>query len=81
MEILDATRKLIGRIQPVGETYEDEERYVNLEQHEIVVMGLVEDLINVSEAKDRTEYSMKRSGECAYKILGEIKRWIDDYVM
>jgi hypothetical protein len=79
MNIIDVIRKLIGRIEPIGETNEDNTRYENLREYEIVLAGLVSDVFIVAKAKDRCEYSMYRSGKYAYEILTELKRWIDNY--
>lgn len=65
----EIVKKLIGQIQPVGETNTDNERYENL----IKMCGLIEDLAadvnKVASEVSRQEYSIRRAGEYANKFL------------
>ena len=70
MDYYGIITKLIGSIEPVGESNTDESRYENLQQMTLLVDRLIQDLRQVSEEnKDRIEYSMKRIGEYATKFL------------
>ena len=69
----DVIKKLIGPINPVGETNEDNRRFANLEEMTTVVNKLLYDIYQVSKEKDRQEYSIKRSGQYADKFLKEVK--------
>jgi hypothetical protein len=62
--------KLIGPIEPVGETATDDKRYENLKAQCELVEQLILDIQYVAKNnKSRTEYSMKRAGEYADRFL------------
>ena len=65
--------RLSGKIEPVGETYEDDRRYNNLNNLCILVSNLVDDIIEVSKNKERIEFSMKRQGKFAFNFLKNIE--------
>ena len=70
MDLHEIVKKLVGRINPVGETTTDNERFDNLR----VLRGLVENLIididNVNyQNKQSHEYSVKRAAEYADNFL------------
>ena len=69
MELIDIVNKLTGPIDPVGETNADNERLDNLKAMIGLVGTLHEQIAEVSEYKDRVEYSMKRAGETANGYL------------
>lgn len=77
MEIYDVITKIIGNINPAGESHIDEKRFKNLQSHEDITYQLVDDLIYVVGYKTRQEYSMKKMGLSAYRQLLEIKGMID----
>jgi len=79
MEIYEIVQKLIGSIEPYGDTNIDEVRVKNLENHINLTYSLIEDLIGTARYKDRREYSIKTIGINAYNGLLEIKEMIDDY--
>lgn len=73
MEIYDVVKKLIGEIDPVGETNADNIRYENLKATTALVDALLTDIDRVAtNNKDRCEYSMKRAGEYSSKFLDQI---------
>jgi len=72
----DVIGKLLGPIEPVGETNEDERRYKNLDATIELVEKLCYDIYCVSRNKDRQEYSMKRAGITADKFL---KNLVEEY--
>ena len=65
--------KLIGDIDPVGETNEDEERFGNLEDMCALVAGLLFEIKRVSGNADRSEGSMRRAGKYAQVFLNDVK--------
>jgi len=70
MDLHEIVKKLVGKINPVGETTTDNERFENLR----VLCGLVENLIididNVNyQNKQSHEYSVKRAAEYADNFL------------
>jgi hypothetical protein len=68
----DIVKKLIGEIEPIGETNTDNERFENLKEMTNLVNDLIMDIQDVSEYEDRGEYSMHRAGKHAEKFLGDI---------
>ena len=72
MEHIDVVRKLVGRINPVGETHTDDERFENLKTMTILVDLLLSDLDIVASEKHRHEFSRKRAGEFASNFLDKL---------
>ena len=72
MELIDITRKLTGRINPIGETHTDNIRYENLNTTIELVEYLLIAINIVASNKDRPEYSMNRAGKCAAKFLSNV---------
>ena len=70
-EIADIVMKLIGEIEPVGETYTDEKRFANLLTVENTVDILLDEIRFASESKNRVEYSMQKIGRNANDYLLE----------
>lgn len=70
-EVADIVMKLIGEIEPVGETYTDDARF----DHLILLLNTLDILIDevrfILPDIDRHEYSMNRAGQWANK-------WIKD---
>jgi hypothetical protein len=62
-------KKILGNIYPVGETYEDSRRLMNLKETLEVLDLLLEDIHKVSENKNRVEYSMREAGKLADDFL------------
>jgi len=73
MEIYEVVKKLIGEIEPIGETNEDNKRYKNLEDIIKLTDKLIFDIEGVSIHKDRHEHSMKCAGKKASGFLKELK--------
>lgn len=74
MEIVDVVRKLVGAIEPVGETHSDSQRFENLRAMTALVDELVNDLNDVSRNSVCHEHSKKKAGEFArgfLKTIGE----------
>lgn len=69
MEIEEILEKLFGKIQPVGETREDEKRFENIENYEKALTFIVKELQEASLSKDRVEGSMKEIGKKCFDIL------------
>ena len=73
MDNYDVIKKLIGAIDPIGETTADNKRYENLKATLELTGKLLEDINNVAQDnKDRVEYSMSRAGKLADKFLREL---------
>jgi len=69
----DVIKKLIGPIQPIGESNTDEIRYKNLQETILVVDKLLADIWNVSGDSERVEASIKKAGKTAKQFLQDIK--------
>ncbi len=78
MDLYDIIKRIIGNINPVGDTNIDKKRLENLKTHEEITYKLIEDLMWVSEDRDRIEYSMKNLGQSAYSQLLDIKEMLED---
>lgn len=72
MEIIDIVKKLIGEIEPIGESHEDEKRFENLKVMTKLVDDLLTDIDRVSCDKDRYEASRKKAGKYASDFLDRI---------
>lgn len=70
-EVADIAMKMIGEIEPVGETYTDDARF----DHLILLLNTLDILIDevrfILPDIDRYEYSMQKAGK-------EVKNWISN---
>jgi hypothetical protein len=70
MELKEIVFKLIGPINPIGETNEDNKRFENLK----IMCDLINDLIQYTDDmaycnKDHYEFSRKRASDYVYNFL------------
>lgn len=73
MDVYAIVKKLIGDIEPVGETNTDKKRFTNLEATTKLVDALLTDIDNVAyEYKDRHEHSVKKAAQFAGEFLTKI---------
>lgn len=72
MEMIDIVRKLLGPIEPVGESNADERRLKNLEATIEVVENLLDDIRSAARSVDCFEHSMAVIGKRAKRFLDEI---------
>lgn len=77
IDVYEVVKKLIGGVEPLGETNADDRRYENLEELINLIDSLIRDLHSVSHNKSRGEYSMHRAGKRADEYLLEIRVGID----
>lgn len=80
MTIYDVVKKLLGEINPIGETNTDIQRLENLGETLVVVEQLMGDIQRVAVHKDRAEYSVSQAGKIAHQFLAEVKRDLEDHV-
>lgn len=73
MNHYEIIRKLIGAIEPVGESHIDQERFLSLKETCELVDSLVLDIYRVAQEADRHEGSISRAGEYAKDFLDELK--------
>ncbi len=72
MDVYEVVTKLIGPVEPVGESRTDAGRYENLGVLCDLIESLSHDLIQVSANRERHEHSMKKAGEMAYDRIVNI---------
>ena len=80
MEIPEIVKKLIGSIEPRGDSQIDQKHYENLIEHVYLISDLIESLIFVSRYKDSYEASVKKLGVRAYNELLEIRDSINGQI-
>ena len=73
MEIEDVLRKLIGPIEPTGESNADRDRLDNLRILTEVVDRLLFDIAALERFKGRSEAGMKRIGAHASYFMQSVK--------
>jgi len=72
MTYYEIVKKLIGEINPIGETNVDKIRFENLKVMAELVNELIIAIDNVAyNNKNRHEYSIKKAAEFAEKFLSE----------
>ncbi len=76
-EIIKVIDKLVGGIEPQGETNIDNERFENLKTLTEVLEHYHQKVYDVSYYKKRQEYSVKRAGEFADKFITDSVEWFD----
>jgi len=72
MDVHEVVKKLIGKIEPIGETNEDDRRFDNLKIITALVDDLLTDIDAVAMEKDRQEYSINRAGKFAAEFFNRI---------
>ncbi len=70
-QIIEVIEKLVGKIEPQGESHIDCLRYENLKVLCEVVRHFEEDIFRVTRHTSRYEASMKHAGEYADKFIKE----------
>ncbi len=70
MEIHEIVKKLVGEINPIGETREDDKRFENLKVMTELVENLIADIDNVAyRYENNYQFSMKRASKFAKEFL------------
>lgn len=72
MTIYEIVKKLIGRIEPIGETNADASSFENLKEMTDLVDEILSDIGQVATQKDSHMFSVKRAGEYAREFLDNI---------
>jgi len=73
MEMVDIVRKLVGAIEPVGDSCIDEKRYENLKVMTGLVDLLLGDIQSVAAYKDAHQNSLMVAGEHAHNFLQDVR--------
>lgn len=79
-QISDMIMELIGEVEPIGETNEDNARFDNLIRLQNTVDILLDEVYSCCIYSERAEYSMKRSADTAIMWLKEKRCFIDDVI-
>jgi len=72
MDIHEIVKKLVGEIEPVGETNIDNARFENLKVMAELIGKLTLDIDELIPLKDRAEYSINRAGKYASRIFDDL---------
>ena len=72
MDIHEIVKKLVGEIEPVGETNIDNARFENLKVMAELIGKLIFDIDELIPLKDRAEYSINRAGKYADRIFDDL---------
>ena len=80
MDMYEIVIKLIGNIEPYGDTNIDRERIINLDDFTSLTYKLVSDLTDIAILKNRPEKSIKNMGKMAYDNLLEIRNIINETI-
>lgn len=70
--VTDVVRKLIGPIEPQGESTGDARRYENLEAMTTLIHELLMDLSYVARSRNSYESSVQHAGKHAAKFLNTL---------
>ena len=80
MDVKEIVMKLVGPIDPVGESHTDTKRLENLKELNDVILSLmaeVEGVLNSNESVH--EYSRKEAANKARKLIRMMKGRLEDY--
>jgi len=78
LSITEIVEKLLGNIEPHGESYYDDECLDNLEKYDRLLFKLILEIQDVSNYHTSFRYSEKECGEKALKILTDIVEMITE---
>lgn len=78
--ILEVINRLVGDIEPYGETYHDEIAYNNQEELIYIIRELIGILGRNSRYRNRVQYSVEKIGERAYNSLKNLYDIIGDII-
>ena len=73
---LEVTEKLIGQVEPIGETNYDNKCLINIDELGFVAGELICTLIRISEKKESQYLSEKFVGKKAQEYVEEIKGFL-----
>lgn len=78
IDVYEVVRRLIGRIEPIGETRTDDERFENLKEMCDLVDKLLIDIGCLHYYKNNHQFSMKRAYEYASEFILYLNKQIMD---
>lgn len=71
LEIDEILMRVLGEIEPWGETNIDTLRFKNVENYKVALEFIINKLSRASKFKDRREYSIQKIGKECFDILIE----------
>ncbi len=77
MDYYKIITKLIGPIDPVGESNEDDRRFARLGVTTALVEDLLTDIIRVAQESGRPEASIRQAGKYAKQFLKDLPEQIE----
>ena len=72
--------KILGNINPIGESNYDEKCYENLLNYHDLLDNLIDEIGQLVSEKNSFEGSRQKIGKKSMEILKDIKDCIDDYL-
>ena len=78
IDLYELIEKINGKIEPIGETHIDNDRFENLQRLVKLVDKLIFDINEVAGLRDREQYSLKKAGKYAFDSLKEIQEALED---
>ena len=73
IDIYEVVKKLVGEIEPIGATEEDDKRFENLKIMTELIDKLLYDIDNINyRFKKSHQFSMKRAAEYASKFQDDL---------
>ena len=75
VDVVDIVMKLVGEVQPIGDSSVDANRFENLNRLTDVVNKLCAEIYKVSQYDGRHEQSVRKAGRCAFEFLLDLREW------
>lgn len=73
MNVTEVVKRLIGEIEPIGDSRIDEKRFENLKVWCCVAEDMIAELSKVADFKSKPEHSMSRAGKFSEGALNYYK--------
>lgn len=78
MDYTEIVKKLVGNVEPVGETHTDDFRFENLQQMTALIDELLHEVCEVAKQKDRHEYSISKAGRHAHGFIKHLIKTLEE---
>jgi len=77
VDVYEVVKRLIGPIQPVGESHTDKDRLENMKEYTELARKMVIDINTVAFNKDSHMHSVRLVGEEAHEFCRELEDYIE----
>ncbi len=77
-DLHELVTKLSGKIEPLGESHEDDFRFENLENTIELTEKLIQDIIMVARWKDHHAHSIDKAGTRADEFINHLKEMVGE---